>query len=505
MQRLPIRSLALAAVAALAAGACTPDRTTSPLMADADAALDAGAGATVTPSGRFMILGRNGSLPSDLEARVTAAGGRITSVIPEIGVAFAEPLSPGFEAAAAGISGVESVIADMILQHTATDAQAGATTEVAAEGEAIPGGPTATVASLGDNETFYSFQWAPAAVHAPEAWNAGYTGSGVRVAILDGAIYSAHLDLAPNLDVAASASFVPGFAYNQDVGTFWHGTHVAGIVAAGDNGIGTVGIAPNATLIGVKVLHNGSGAFEWILNGIVYAARSRAEGGAGADIINMSLGATVDYRGNWGSKSFRDSFRDLQKAYDRATRHAYQQGVTVISTTGNEATNYDQAKNLFKFPAENQHVIAVSATGPINWARGATNFSLLAYYSNTGKSITDLSAPGGNAGLLVLNGDGSSCTMTGTFRVITNTCYVFDMVMSTVRGTTTASYNWTQGTSMAAPVVAGVAALIIEKSGGTASPSQVRTALQQGASDLGKPGKDAEHGHGWVNAFASVQ
>lgn len=508
MQRLPVRTLALAAVTALAA--CSPDRDTSPLAADPGALLNEGAAGGATPSGRYMILGRNGALPSDLEARVQGAGGRVTSIIPEIGVAFAEPVSAGFATAAAGIGGVESVVADMVLQYTPTETTASPAAEVSAEGVLVGDGVLISdgaqaEASLGSDETFYSFQWAPAAVHAPEAWAAGYTGRGARVAILDGAIYSSHLDLRPNLDVAASASFVPGQAYNADVGTFWHGTHVAGIVAAADNGIGTIGIAPGATLIGVKVLHNGSGAFEWILNGIVYAARPRAEGGAGANVINMSLGATLDYRTNWGSKSYRDSFRELQKAFDRSTRYAYQQGVTVVASTGNDGNNYDEARNLYKFPAESQHVIAVSSTGPMGWARGAANFSQLAYYSDHGKSLVTVSAPGGNAGLLVLNGDAGVCTVTGTYRVLTNSCYAFDMIMSTVRGTTTASYNWTQGTSMASPVVAGVAALVMERSGGMATPAQVRSAILRGAADLGKPGQDAEHGGGWVNAFASVQ
>ena len=503
MQRLPVRSLALAAAAALATGACSPDGDTSPLAADAGPSLNS-SGSGAMPSGRFMILGANGALPADLEARVQAAGGRLTSVLPEIGVAFAEPVAADFASAAAGIAGVEAVSPDLVVKYTATEAVGGPGTEVAAEATGIPGGVTAE-ATLGDDETFYSFQWAPAAVQAPEAWAAGYTGRGVRVAVLDGAIYSNHLDLAPNLDVAASRSFVANQAFNVDVGTFWHGTHVAGIVAAADNGIGTIGIAPNATLIGVKVLHNGTGSFEAILNGILYAARPLAEGGAGADVINMSLGATVDYRNNWGDAAFRTAFRDLQKSFDRATRYAWQQGVTVVASAGNESTQYDVSKHLFKFPAENQHVISVSATGPIGWARGASNFSTLAYYSNWGKSVVTVGAPGGNAALLVVNGDAGSCTVVGTLRTISNPCYAFDMIMSTVRGTSTSNYNWTQGTSMASPVVAAIAALVIEKSGGTATPSQVRAAIQQAATDLGKPGEDAEYGAGYVNAFRAIQ
>lgn len=110
------------------------------------------------------------------------------------------------------------------------------------------------------------------AVEGPAAWATGAAGKGARVAILDGGIHSTHIDLAANIDLGASTSFVPGFAFNQDGGSFWHGTHVAGIVAAADNGIGTIGIAPEATLVGVKVLHNGSGAFSWVIQGILYAA-----------------------------------------------------------------------------------------------------------------------------------------------------------------------------------------------------------------------------------------
>src|SRR4029078_3991830 len=130
------------------------------------------------------------------------------------------------------------------------------------------------------------------AVHAKQAWAAtGYDGTGVRVAVLDGGIWDTHQDLVHNIDGAHSTSFVPGFAFNQDTGTFWHGTHVAGIIAAEDNTICTVGIAPHATIGGVKVLHNASGSFGQVISGILYASTPIADGGGGADIINMSLGA----------------------------------------------------------------------------------------------------------------------------------------------------------------------------------------------------------------------
>jgi lantibiotic leader peptide-processing serine protease len=460
-------------------------------------------GQDVPLTGRYMILGRGGRLPANLEGSVQAAGGRLTTVLPEIGVAFAEPIGSDFEVLMSRVNGVESVTPDVMLQYTPPVGERSGPEPASSEGEVSSAGVSAEAlpSELANGETFWSFQWAPRAVQAPEAWDAGHTGQGARIAILDGAIYDQHLDLRDNLDVNASRSFVPGFNYNQDTGTFWHGTHVAGIAAAALNRIGTIGIAPNATLIGVKVLHSGSGAFEWILEGIIYAAKPLAQGGAGAHVINMSLGATIDYRSNWGDKDFRDWFRELQKAYDRGTRYAYQQGVTVVASAGNGATNFDVERGLFKFPAQNQHVISVSATGPWNWASGATDFARPAYYTDHGKSLVDLSAPGGNWGYP----GNEACTVVGTIRTITNPCWAFDGIMSTVRGTTTANYNWAQGTSMAAPLVSGIAALIIGKSGGSATPAQVRTTLQRSADDLGEPGNDIWYGHGWVNAYRAVQ
>ena len=81
------------------------------------------------------------------------------------------------------------------------------------------------------DETFINLQWNIQAIEAPAAWAAGVTGNGVRVAVVDGGLWAAHVDLAGNVDLARSTSFVPGFAFNQDTGTFWHATHVAGIIA----------------------------------------------------------------------------------------------------------------------------------------------------------------------------------------------------------------------------------------------------------------------------------
>ena len=83
-------------------------------------------------------------------------------------------------------------------------------------------------------------------------------------------------------------------------------------------------------------------------------------------------------------------------------------------------------------------------------------------------------------------------------------CWVMDMVMAPVRGTSDGNYGWAAGTSMAAPAVSGVAALVIGKNG-PMHPSQLETILRQSADDLGKPGNDDFYGRGRVNALRAVQ
>jgi len=455
-------------------------------------------------TGRFIIIGRGNNLPNNLERSIQNAGGELVKTYPEIGVAIAVGRSADFITNAGRISGVESLTPDIILKYTTEP-------EILAEDMVLESNVNARRSignsSLGTpfnykNAIFDGWQWAPLSINAPQAWDAGVTGEGVRVAVIDGGFHSSHIDLAPNLDMQYSKSTVPNFNFNEDTGTFWHGTHVAGIVAA--SGYGVVGIAPKATIVGVKALHNGSGAFEWILDAILYSATPISQGGGGAQVINMSLGATINYRDNWQDPAFRVFFRELQKTYDRATRYAYQNGVTVIASAGNGATNYDNAKELFKLPAQNQHVLGISSTGPMGWVIGDTNFSGPAYYSDFGKSLVDFAAPGGNAGLAIVQGNFSPCTIVGSSRTSTQTCAVFDQVFSTVRGTTDGNYGWAQGTSMASPALAGVVALMMEVNGGDMSPAQVGAKLRQSSTDLGKPGNDEFYGHGFVNAAKAV-
>jgi subtilisin family serine protease len=327
-------------------------------------------------------------------------------------------------------------------------------------------------------EGLYPLQWHLPAIDADDAWAAGCTGAGVRVGIIDGGIFDAHPDLIPNLDVGASASFVPDFDFNEDEGTFWHGTHVAGIVAAANNEGGVLGVAPEATIVGLKALHDGEGDFSWVIEAILYATDV-----ADVDIINMSLGGSFPKNTTGGG--------GFVAVLNRVMNYAARNGVLAISSAGNDGLNWDHSFNYIKVPAESGNGIAVSATAPIGWAAaGNMDFDRPSSYTSHGNSLVHVSAPGGDFAY-----PGEEPCIFGI------PCWALDMVLSTTRGSDAdGSYGWAAGTSMASPVAAGVAALIKANNPGM-GVGALKNALAQTALDSGKPGHDMFHGRGWVNAM----
>ncbi len=341
------------------------------------------------------------------------------------------------------------------------------------------------------NDTYYFLQWAPKAVEAPGAWALGYTGAGVRVAVIDGGMYNAHPDLAANIDTASARSFVtsgvaglggcPATAYNCDTGTFWHATHVAGIIATIDNATGVIGIAPGATIVPVKALHNGSGSFGAVVQAILYAGDHSAAGGR-ADIINMSLGAVFPKNDSDAS--------ELRHALTKSVDYAVDNGTLVVVAAGNDGLDMDHDGVLISTPAESGKAMSISATGPLGFGYGATNYRRPASYTNYGNSLVTLAAPGGD---FAYPGN-EICPSVGV------PCWALDMVLSTSR----AGYTWAAGTSMASPAVAAVAALVKQKNPGI-SVSKLQQALIKSADDEGQPGTDAFYGKGFVNARKAVE
>ncbi|MGD9489910.1 MAG: S8 family serine peptidase [Calditrichaceae bacterium] len=433
--------------------------------------------AKLVSNGSYILISSTNKLPAGLEQSVAKINGRLTNSISEIGVAVVESAEPDFISKASKIKGVRSVVNDYTVQWLDPDMRREALDEDF-------GNPPTS----GDDDFFFDLQWGHDAVDAPEAWAAGARGAGVRVAVLDDGIDSDHPDIAPNLNTALSASFVPGepFEYlnNFPGDPFSHGTHVSGTILAADNGYGTIGIAPEAELVMVKVLSSftGSGAFSWVINGIIYAAN------IDADVINMSLSGSFPQ--NLGREA-----AELKVAINRATTYAYQKGTTVIAAASNDALDRDHDKSLLILPADGPNVIQISSTAPIGWAVDpTTDLDVFASsYSNYGQSAIDFAAPGGN---FVYPGN-ESCTVAG----ITRPCWVFDFVFSTG---SSGSWYWSVGTSMAAPHAAGVAALIIGQNGGSMHPAQVESVMRRSADDLGKPGNDDFYGQGRVNAYKAV-
>jgi len=314
------------------------------------------------------------------------------------------------------------------------------------------------------NDPFYSNQWHLGAglggINVGSAWEVT-SGAGVTVAVLDtGIAYENYSDAsgsyyrAPDL---AATSFVPGYDFiNGDAHAnddHSHGTHVAGTIAQStDNARGVAGVAFEADVMPVKVLGaDGNGSYLAIANGIRWSADQ------GADVINLSLGASSP------SRTLED-----------ALAYAYGKGATIVAAAGNAGLGQ------VSYPAAyDDYVIAVSAT---------RYDEQLAPYSNYGSSI-DLAAPGGDISV-DQSGDGYPDG------ILQNT---FDPV---TKDTSQFGYYLFQGTSMAAPHVAGVAALVISQ--GVTDPAEVREVLQASARDIGPDGLDLHTGYGLTDAAAAL-
>ncbi|MEQ1836928.1 MAG: S8 family serine peptidase [Candidatus Nitrotoga sp.] len=333
------------------------------------------------------------------------------------------------------------------------------------------------------NDPAYKYQWHYPLINLPQAWDVTTGSANVIVAVIDTGVFMAHPDLATNLttgydfisDPARALDF-DGIDINPDdpgdatvVGqSSWHGTHVAGTIAAtSNNNSGVASVAWLSKIMPLRVLGKGGGTSYDIMQAVRYAARLSNDSGnvppQKADIINLSLGGT--------SPSAAE-----QNIYTQA-RNA---GVIIIAAAGN-----NNSGDLL-YPASYEGVVSVSAVD-MNKVK--------APYSNFGTKI-DIAAPGGNT-RVDLNNDGIS-----------------DGVVSTLvddsSGTRVASLKSYAGTSMASPHVAGVAALMVsvrKAASSTLTPAEFDTLIFNGTivNDLGATGRDDIYGYGLIDAFKAVQ
>jgi len=328
------------------------------------------------------------------------------------------------------------------------------------------------------NDSMYSQQWdffeATGGMNIPAAWDKS-TGSGIRVAVIDTG-YRPHADLSGQ--ILAGYDFISDATIGNDgngrdsdasdpgdwtaagecgagepaSNSSWHGTHVAGTIAAlTNNTTGVAGIAYGAKIVPVRVLGKCGGYTSDIADGIIWASGGTVSGvaniAARAQVINMSLGGG----GACGTTT------------QNAINSARSRGTVVVVAAGNESQNASNSN-----PANCSGVITVAAT---NRSGGRAS------YSNYG-TVVDVAAPGGDSGAAILSTLNAGTKAPGAD-----------------------SYAGYMGTSMATPHVAGVVALMLAKNA-SMTPDQVEAALKSTARAF--PASCSGCGAGIVNASAAV-
>lgn len=468
-----------AAAGALACADQTPFAPETRVSRDTESTVSADA--LPAPSGAAVVVFvEESGLPDEGLALIVSLGGTITSELPQIGVVFATGLTGAALDVLRGSGLVLDAGPDYVLDWL-PGVRAGPVVE---EPDAAPNDHDPSAASR-----FDTWQWGPQQIQADRAWAAGYTGDpAVTVAILDTGVDYDHRELRGLVDLSRSKSFVPSDPVppgdHEVMDLHYHGSHVASTVVT--RSVTIAGVAPHTTLIGVKVLSwEGSGTFEGVINGIVYAADQDA------DVINMSLGAEFD-RNLEGAPA-------LIRATRRGIQYAEKQGTLVVSAAGNSAIDLDGSGTLVAMPCE-VSTMCISATGPLL----QQNHDQPAWYTNFGSSAIEVAAPGGN-----YNPDDPDREQ-GTWQqedLVAGACSrrSLQVPQCAVNNDFVAFYLFAAGTSMATPHVSGAAAVAVAKNGrGTLSASQLANLLEGTADDVNEPGNDAYSGSGRVNVYRAV-
>ncbi len=327
---------------------------------------------------------------------------------------------------------------------------------------------------------FFAGQWNMRKVNAPAAWNVA-TGSGITVADIDSGLDLGHPDFSctGKVNVVSGSDFVNNDSTPQDDNG--HGTHTAGIIGAcTNNGVGVVGAAPDATIMPLKVLDaNGSGNATWMHDAIHKATDQ------GAHVINMSIGFGIQGLPYTGGLV---GWVGLLPQIDEAVNYAVSHGVVVVASAGNETSG------LCDYPALALHAVCVGASDPLD---------LNSWYGNFPVKDDDQDLVG--PGLLAPGGRGIPDCGFSSSEILSTYDRTVDAAEGDCDGL--AGYASIQGTSMAAPMVSGIAALVYEKLGGTRSTTnaqKVIEALTKSAVDLYTPGYDPMSGYGRVDALAAV-
>ncbi|NUK85858.1 S8 family serine peptidase [Streptomyces lunaelactis] len=407
---------------------------------------------------------------SAVQTAVTNNGGTVFAHYDAIGVIVAHSTSSAFAGTMRGVSGVQQVGATRT-----SDVPADAYNPV------LPATPSQATTTLTESN-----RWDMTQIKADKAWAVTTGSPTVKVGVLDTGVDDLHQDIAPNFNAADSASCAYGKADTRtgawrDVGE--HGTHVAGTIAAAKNGKGVIGVAPSVKISSVRIAEPNTSMFfaENTVCGFMWA------GDHGFKVTNNSY-----YTDPW-MFNCPDNVDQaaIIEGVRRAQEYAENKGSLQVAAAGN--SNYDLANKrtdtsspndstpvtrtitnaCIDIPTELPGVVTTAAMG---------NGNVKASYSNFGRSIIDIAAPGG---------DGASG------------------VYSTLPG---GKYGTMNGTSMASPHVAGVAALLASTNPGS-TPADLRAKLATQATDTACPSdsrctgttaNNAFFGEGQVDALKAV-
>ncbi len=351
-------------------------------------------------------------------------------------------------------------------------------------------------------ETLYPFQWDKREMDIP-AVHELTEGAGTRVAVIDSGVQADHPDLARAVDTERSRNltddgYSAGAAYGGAMPA--HGTGVAGVIAADPSAGGLVGTAPETEIIDCRVFPvNGGASTGDYLAAIVYSAD------IGCDIANLSLGLGIG----------ADDRQRIVNRFDtaRVAQYADEAGMLLTVAAGNNAIDLRRFPNITFLNRRN--VIVVSATGPIGFAwpsdepDGVADLEDTmelespvtepAPYSNYGEGIINVSAPGGNYDSVARRDN-----VPGWHRDMLPHCTTDVQRDETGEFQFSNRYDWNRGTSLAAPQVAGVAALV-KSVDPSLTPAEIRRTIEEAAVDVRGNDTDPFHGSGFLDPVAAVE